>query len=90
MNEQRESESGLKALLDCCPFCGRNDGLDDRGSENPSFPYSIRCCYCLSRGPQAETVKIAVKLWNERPSHGRCPDGSLIPAKPFVQSNDGV
>jgi len=44
---------------------GRLDGgrLDGGGSDSP---HHVECFFCLSQGPEAETLEEAVELWNER------------------------
>jgi Lar family restriction alleviation protein len=45
-----------------CPFCGENEWevIADQGE------VSVRCGYCGSRGPWADTEKRAKVIWNAR------------------------
>ena len=54
-----------------CPFCGDDTSLAGyvRGLDFPE--YYIYCQNCDTRGPSADTSKMARKCWNNRPDSGR-------------------
>lgn len=47
-----------------CPFCGNIDLEYDSIDLNSRF--YIICHGCATRGPEADTLKEAAKLWNSR------------------------
>ena len=69
--------SGLPALR-ACPFCRSEDFIERKGKslefgkDTPAFYFSIRCRFCMCRGPKMIAIdefvakSLAYLAWNKR------------------------